>query len=75
MNHEAPSYPVNSLQLYRLIDHVALAAYDAAQSPEETGETPIMKTANSFVKGAGKTDVKKRTSDSGRHQDLEIIVR
>ena len=74
MNHEAPSYPVNSLQLYRLIDHVALAAYDAAQSPEETGETPILKTANGFEKRAGKANVKRRTSDSERHQKSETIV-
>jgi hypothetical protein len=60
MNDEAPAYPVNSLQLYRLIDHVALAAYDAAQSPAETGEMPIVKSANSFVKIAGKADAKKQ---------------
>jgi len=74
MNDEAPAYPVNSLQLYRLIDYIALAAYDAAQSPAETGEMPVAKTANSFAKSAEKADAKRRTADLRYPQDSEIIV-
>jgi hypothetical protein len=75
MNDETPAYPVNSLQLYRLIDYLALAAYDAAQSPAETGEMPIEKSANSIAKSAGKADAKRRTADFGYAQDSESIVR
>lgn len=75
MNDEAPAYPVNSLQLYRFIDHVALAVYDGAQSPEEAGEIPIVKTANNFTKTSGKASARKQAADSGCRQELEAIVR